>query len=279
MTALIFHSNPWLLPLLMLFVLALAIELPYRFAGRVARFAMTHSDAFNVVQAGLLTLSSFVLGLSFAQASSRFDVRRDLVVKEANAIGTTWLRADQLGPVRGLQFRKVLTSYTAMRLAAYQRPGNAQSIQAAQRATDDEQAELWKTASSALYAQPKIGLSLLVQALNDTIDVSAEQLQALTVHVPTEIVVLTLILVTLGALSLGLRFAMDKVRPTGLSAVYVVASVVVISMMIDYDRPQSGFIKVDLTPLTMQLQSMQRSENATPQAGRVAPEPSPGRNS
>lgn len=157
-----------------------------------------------------------------------------------------------------MRFRKVLTSYTATRLSAYQRPGDQQLDQRAQRDSDEDQAKLWTMASSALYAHPRIGLTLLVQTLNDTIDVAAEQRQALTAHVPTEIVFLTLVLVTLGALSLGLRFAIDKVRPAGLSAVYVVASVVVISMMIDYDRPQSGFIKIDLTPVVLQLQSMQR---------------------
>ena len=98
-----------------------------------------------------------------------------------------------------------------------------------------------------------------MQTLNDTIDVSAEQLQALTIHVPTGVVVLTLLLITLGALSLGLRFALDGSRPAALSAIYVVASVIVVTMMIDYDRPQTGFITVNLNPLKIQLQSMQAS--------------------
>jgi hypothetical protein len=47
------------------------------------------------VQAGLFTLAAFVLRLSFSQASARFDARRGFVMKEANAIGTTFLRANQ----------------------------------------------------------------------------------------------------------------------------------------------------------------------------------------
>jgi len=78
----------------MFVVLVLAIEIPYRWL-RLPALAK-NMDAFNALQAGLLTLASFVLGLSFSQASSRFDGRRGLVIKEANAIGTTWLRADQL---------------------------------------------------------------------------------------------------------------------------------------------------------------------------------------
>jgi hypothetical protein len=98
-----------------------------------------------------------------------------------------------------------------------------------------------------------------MQSLNDTIDLSLEQLQALTSHVPTAVVVLTLALVTLGTLSLGLRFAMEQSRPAILSAIYVIAYVLVINMMVDYDRPNTGFVNVGLTPLKLQLESMQRS--------------------
>src|SRR5271166_3192968 len=97
MTAFLFESSPWLLTALMLVVLSLAIELPYRFADLLSR-RKPEADSINTLQAGLLTLSAFVLSLSFSQASARFDARRAIVVKEANAIGTTWLRADQLGP-------------------------------------------------------------------------------------------------------------------------------------------------------------------------------------
>jgi hypothetical protein len=60
-------------------------------------------------------------------------------------------------------------------------------------------------------------------------------------------------------LSLGLRFAMEQSRPAILSAIYVIAYVLVINMMVDYDRPNTGFVNVGLTPLKLQLESMQRS--------------------
>ena len=261
MTALIYQWSPWVLPIFMLVVLTLAIELPYRFARPLLAGAAKHLDAFNAAQAGLLTLASFVLGLSFAQAQDRFDGRRALVVREANAIGTTWLRADQLPPPQAARFRQILTQYTAARLNAYQTQYDPLFVQRFVDQSDRDQNELWSLASTALHAnRGNLGLSLLMQTLNDTIDVSAEQLQALTSHVPTAVVDLTLLLVTLGALSLGLRFAIDGSRPASLCAVYVVAFVVVISMMVDYDRPQRGFIKVNLNPLKVQLATMQRAE-------------------
>jgi hypothetical protein len=258
LTDLFFSSSPWVLPVVMLLVLTLAIELPYRFLQLAVEAAGRHVNAFSVVQTGLVTLASFVLGLSFAQASERYDARRELVVKEANAIGTTWLRADQLSAKDRDRFRRILTSYTAARLDAYQTPRNPTLYEQTLQQSDRNQSQLWQIVSTAMQAdRTNLGLSLLMQTLNDTIDVSAEQLQALTTHVPTAVVTLTLVLVSLSALSVGLRFALERARPPVLSAVYVFAFVVVITMMIDYDRPQAGFVKINLNPITMQLAAMQ----------------------
>jgi hypothetical protein len=263
MDHLVFEANPWWLIIVLTIVLSLAIEIPFRFRSFMPAIVGKNLDALGAVQAGLLTLASFVLGLSFSQAQGRFDARRELVVKEANTIGTTWLRADQLRAPQEQQFRKLLVDYTATRLHAYQFPDSSEferqrSYQVQLSRSSRDQDEMWAIVSPALRARPEDnGLSLLMQALNKTIDVSGEQLQALTTHIPTAVVALTLALIALGALSLGLRFAAHGVRPAALSAVYVVASVIVVTMMIDYDRPERGFVNVDLKPLQIQLQTMQ----------------------
>ncbi len=96
-----------------------------------------------------------------------------------------------------------------------------------------------------------------MQTLNDTIDTSAQALQAVTSHVPTAIVALALAFVALGTLATGLRFARDNSRPLFLTAIYVLAYVIDIEMMVDYDRPGTGLIKINLNPIKRQLLSMQ----------------------
>jgi hypothetical protein len=205
-------------------------------------------------------LSAFVLSLSFSQASARFDSRRALVVTEANAIGTTWLRADQLEPAQSKRFRQILTDDVAARVAAYEAPKDPNLYRQAVERSDRDQEQLWTIASPALHSHSTtLGLSLLMESLNNTIDVAAQQRQALGSKVPTQVVTLTLILVILGALSLGIRFALDGARPVLMSAIYIISYVVVISMMIDYDRQDTGLIKVSLTPLILQQQSMEQS--------------------
>jgi hypothetical protein len=263
MTYLIYYAEPWVLTVLFTIVLGLAIELPYQIRRLFEKNDSLKVASFSAVQAGLLTLAAFVLGLSFSQAQSRYDTRRALVVKEANAIGTTWLRSDQLDTAQERRFRSLLIDYTTTRLQAYQlKPklvpeGQRRPYQDYLDKSNADQAEMWSITSSAVRAHPQnLGLSLLMETLNDTIDVSSEQLQALTTHVPIAVIDLTLILTILGAMSLGLRFAADGARSAALSFIFVAASVIVVTMMIDYDRPQAGLIHVNLNPMKLQLQSM-----------------------
>jgi hypothetical protein len=147
---------------MMLVVLGLSIEVPYRF-GRLLRRYIPKADPFNTVQAGLLTLAAFVLALSFNQASARFDARRALVVKEANAVGTTWLRANQLEPMESKQFRQILTDYTAARLRAYETPRDPALYRRTIDQSSVDQRMLWSIASSALHLyQTNLGLGLLM---------------------------------------------------------------------------------------------------------------------
>ena len=261
MTYIAYQTNPWVLPIVLAIGLGLLLEMPYRLRRWWPLELDVKPAAWDVVQGGLFTLASFVIGLSFAQAAQRFDLRRELVVREANDIGTTWLRANQLPPKDAVRFRRILTDYTAMRITAYRGPYSAKLVERAIEQSDTDQAALWAIASTALSARPgNLGLSLLIQSLNDTIDVSAAQLQALTTHVPGAILLLMLALVSLEALAAGVRFARDRSRPPFLSIIFIIASVVVVSMVVDYDRPQAGFVLVNLAPLERQQQAMQNDQ-------------------
>ena len=50
----------------------------------------------------ILALLAFLLAVTMGMASDRFDARRAVVLDEANAIGTTYLRAGYLPVYAGL---------------------------------------------------------------------------------------------------------------------------------------------------------------------------------
>jgi hypothetical protein len=81
----------------------LAIELGYQL-GRIwqRRSHVEKEGPVGALSGATLGLLAFLLAFIIGMAMTRFDARRLLVVDEANAIGTTFLRAGFLDePIRG----------------------------------------------------------------------------------------------------------------------------------------------------------------------------------
>jgi hypothetical protein len=69
-----------------------------------------------LVRASTAALVAFLIGFAFSGAASRFIERLDIIVKEANALGTAYLRADTIAePQRG-ELKAALREYTADRV-------------------------------------------------------------------------------------------------------------------------------------------------------------------
>lgn len=253
----IFRGNPLLFPSVLFVALALAVALPTRYGARFIGDLHVRDELWNPIFAGLLALVAFLLGLSYAQAQGRFDARRELVVNEANAIGSTWLLADQLPRPQSARFRTILKRYSETRLRAYEKPADLARFNREVKDSEGEQDALWGIVSPAVRAHANhLGLSLLLQALNDTISFSDAQDAALTQHIPTAVVVLTVFLVLLGGLATGFSFARMKARPAVFALLYVVALTLVVEMFVDLDRPQTGFVTVNLDPLRHEIGQM-----------------------
>src|SRR5690242_12223505 len=97
------------LALLILFLIAL--ELGFRRGRRAAAADPQASPQVSAVLGALLGLLGLLLAFSFAAAGTRFLERQDLIVTEANAIGTAYLRADMLSAPHREALRTALKDY------------------------------------------------------------------------------------------------------------------------------------------------------------------------
>ena len=223
---------------------------------RVRHLSEALTEPFGVLQAAMLGVIGLILAFGLSLALSRYEDRRATIVEEANAIGTTYLRAQTLPePIRGRSL-DLLIDYTesAIRLAEHV-PGSAEELAAA----DEEerlQRRLWPLAGEALDAAPQASAPrLYVETLNEMIDSQTVRIAALNNQVPSEILWLELI----GAsIALGLLAAYLALVGRGLTGVLIAAAVVAFLLFVtaDLDRPTRGPIKVPDTVLTQQLESM-----------------------
>jgi hypothetical protein len=208
------------------------------------------------VQAALLGLVGLLLAFGLSLAVSRYEDRRSNVVDEANAIGTTYLRAQTLAePVRSRSL-DLLVGYTRSAIRVSDEvPGSAEARDAREREERIER-RLWSLAGEALDSAPTASAPrLYVETLNEMIDGETARVAGLSNRVPTAVLALE---VVGAALAIGLLAAYLAIVGRGVLAVTLAAALLAFLLLVtaDLDRPTRGLITVPDTALTNELESM-----------------------
>ena len=136
------------------------------------------------IQGAVLGMLALLLGFTFSMALARYENRRDLVLKEANAIGTTYLRASFLPQPHAKAVEELLRRYTDARLSFDSAGRDSTKIAAAEDEAGKLQRELWVETVAAGKEAPTPITATFINALNETIDLDATRLHALRSRVP-----------------------------------------------------------------------------------------------
>lgn len=87
----------WALFLISVGIVLLSIELGWRIGNyRRQQIQKDGNRAISATVGATLGLLAFLLAFTFGMAANRFDTRKQVVIQEANSIGTTYLRVDFL---------------------------------------------------------------------------------------------------------------------------------------------------------------------------------------
>jgi len=242
----LYDLDLWLIFLVSIGVLVLSTELGFLLGRRAA--PKTSDDArsqVGTIQGALLGLLALLLGFTFAMAMSRFEVRKQVLLDEANAIGTTFLRAQLLPEPQRQGIAEQLRRYVQVRLMLYEAGTDAKKLEAAVDATTRLQQQLWSTAAALGEKEPRaVTIGLFLQSLNEVIDLHAKRLTALENHVP-EIILILLYFVALVATGLiGYGCGLGEVRNFLVTVAASILIAAVIIVIIDLDRPRRGLIRV-----------------------------------
>ena len=246
----VFFSLPsWALLALLLLVALGAIGIGV-FAGRRAREAGKGGhEPLGVVQGTLLGLVGLLLAFGMSMAVGRYENRRQLVVDEANAIGTAYLRAQLIDePYRSTSIA-LFADYGDAAIALADEVPDSPSFNAASARMDGIEHSLWQTAGEAVAHDPRgTGPKLYVEALNPMFDSHSSRVASLANRVPDTVIVL---LVVGSAIALGVLAMYLAMLGRGLTTPLLAAAVVVLILFVtfDLDRPRRGLITVPDAPL------------------------------
>jgi hypothetical protein len=197
-----------------------------------------------------LGILGLLLGFSFSIAVARYDERREVVLEEANAIGSAgnfalMLPKDAQGPVLTL-----LREYTAVRIGLGT-PRDGERFAADVARSVALQDALWRAAIAVNNAAPPDSLSVhrFIGALNEMNNAQERRLLVLRAHVPFTMVIM---LICTGMFSMGFTgyyAGLNSTRRTRTVMFMAVLLVLLIGMVIDLDEPTRGLVRVSVQSL------------------------------
>lgn len=241
--------DTWLLLVLVLVLFAGVSEVGLRIARRSARTGEEDREAkralSGVVLGAVLALRGLLLAFSFSIAEGRLAARKRLVIREANAIGTAYLRAELLPAPHDERVRRLLASYLDRRLALS--PDDLDEILAHSARTHE-----------ALWRETPL-IALFVTAVNDVVDVHSERVTVgLYQRLPPPFLWMLLAVGACAMAILGYHAGSSGARSRAvlpMSAVILATSFVVV-LVIEMDRPWGSVFAVSQRPLAEARASM-----------------------
>ncbi len=224
----------------LLVLFAVAVEIGYLLGDRRQRNT-DYIDEGRTAQSGvvlgaMLTLSGFLIGFTFSMAGGQFDNRREIVIDDANAIGTAFLRTAQLPEPYRSNSQCLFGEYVDRRATLFD---DAPEEQLAR--SERIQEYLWADATEIARSSPSPIISIYVQSLNEMIDIHGKRAYVeLFMRIPDAVIatisVLSLLTMGLTGYLLGLRG-----KRWGLpTALMIVTYATVFVIVVDLDRPVRG---------------------------------------
>ena len=199
----------------------------------------------GAVEGAVFALMGLLIAFTFSGAASRFDARRQLIVEEANSIGTAWLRLDLLPAAAQPELRDLFRRYVDLRLAVYEKLPDLAAALADLDKANTLQGVIWSRAVAAFQQSPTPVVAQLIPALNQMFDIAATRTAAARMHPPPIIFVLLGVLALMSSLLAGYAMAGGKARSWIHMVGFALIMATTVYVILDLEFPQLGIIRID----------------------------------
>ena len=199
------------------------------------------------VEGAVFGLLGLLLAFTFSGAASRFEHRHDLIVQEANAISTAYLRLDLLEHTAQARLRPLFRAYVQSRLDSYKLIDQGeQAFRAGYHRSIELQQEIWQQATIATQQRtsPAV-MTLVLSAINEMIDLTTVRIAAMQNHPPLIIHVLLVVFTLAGGLIAGYGMAVAHKRHWLHMILFAVCVTGTVYVILDLEYPRRGLIRVD----------------------------------
>jgi len=201
----------------------------------------------GAIDGAVFALLGLLVAFTFSGAAVRFDGRRALIIEEANAIGTAYLRLDLAPPNAQPALRESFRRYVDSRLEAYRKLPDMEAATAELARSTQLQGEIWNQAVAIgrMEGVSSAATMLLLPALNQMIDITTTRTMAGQMHPPKVIFIMLFGLALASALLAGYGMSGGKSRDWLHLLAFAMVMAIVVYVIIDIEYPRLGLIQVD----------------------------------
>lgn len=186
-------------------------------------------------------LLSLLLAFTLAMVLTRYDSRKQLIVDEANAIGTTRSQAQMLAEPPRSEILVLLQKYLEARLRFSDAGLDQEKLNVSLFQANALLDEMWQKSVAVAQQSPTPITSIFVQSLNETTDLSEKRLAALENRIPGVLWLVLIIMSTLTCLLVGFSF---RRRAFLVIFVWPLMISIVLALSADLDSPRTGLIQI-----------------------------------
>jgi len=210
------------------------------------RGASNLKDTFGVVDGPIFALFGLLVAFTFSSALTRFEARRALIVQEANAIGTAYLRLDLLPPSDRDLLQGYFKKYVESRIRIYELIPNMDLVLQESERSQKLQSQIWAAGLQGVAKCPSTLAGMqLVPALNEMIDITTTRSSAMQFHTPMVIFGMLMALSLITALLVGYQFAGLEKRNRLHPLLFFLTISITCYVILDMEYPRLGFIRMD----------------------------------
>jgi hypothetical protein len=240
---------------LSLFIL-IAFELGYQISKRHGAFKKgVEPGTLGSMVGGLIGLLGFLLAFTFSIATKQFTARKQIVLQEANAIGTAYMRADLIDAEYESEIKRLLKEYVDIRLQAVTSTNVSKDL----AKSVELHGLLWAQVSAASKAKPNTNTAMLVQSINNVIDTHEKRVTAaLRNRIPMSIWITLLAISFMTMATIGIKAGFSESRSLIAVIPMIFAFASLTTLIVDLDRSQEGLLKVGQESMISLQKSMQK---------------------
>ena len=141
--SILLRLDTWQLMLILFALMIMSIIVGLKAGKKFYR----ESQFDNTILGSLFTLLGLLLAFTFSMAINYHDMRKDIIIEEANDIGTAILRADLYRENERNLLREEFKKYVDARVDYFNAGMDLEKVMAAQKLSIDIQQQLWDHAT------------------------------------------------------------------------------------------------------------------------------------